>query len=186
MDSRESILKKYAYNSKQYYIEYSEKYEQEQTALFKIIQDVDRKRQYILDNLLLELQRHQSLLSKIKSGWKCQKGELEYEHTGDDVYKRTFSYYNEAFYLEKKRCIDTLETHFVVASQIFEQFKHMLTTPEFFQFKTPFMESCHENQSKLYVKMLHTCENWRRLLLDEEFNFLVPNFVLGPDEKYTK
>ena len=103
MDSRENVLKKYAFNSKRYDREDVEKYEQEQTLLFKLIQDVDRQRRHFLENLLLKLKRHQSLLSKIKSGWNHKMEELEDKYTDDDDYKRILSYYNDAFYIEKKR-----------------------------------------------------------------------------------
>jgi len=186
MDSRENVLQKYAFNSKRYDREDVEKYEQEQTFLFKLIQDVDRQRRHILDNLLLKLKRHQSLLSKIKSGWNDKMEELEDKYTDDDDYKRILSYYNEAFYIEKKRCIDILEKHLVKATQSFDGFRQTLTTPEFLHLQHPIIKSYHEQQTRLCLKMLHTCENWRRLLLGEEFNFNVPTFVLEPDEKRTK
>ena len=158
MDSREDVLKEYAFDY--------ELYDQEDIA-FKIIQDVDRQRLHILDNLLLQLQRHERLSSQIKRARDFIMDDLEDESIDEDNSRQKLGYYEEAFYIEKNRCIKVVEKHLDEASHSFDGFRQTLnalgTLPRN-------IERHREKQIRLCIEMSHTCNNWHRLLLQQEFS----------------
>jgi len=180
METRDYILKIYSYDTRLYDI----KDKQEQSPLFEIIQDVDKKRQEILDNLLRKLKRHQNLLSEIKKGWRDKQNELEEDFADNKDQELMLSYYRDAFYIEKKRCIDILETDFDNALRCIDNFKRILYSGDFYskESRNDFIVKNHEKQDKLCEKLSLMCDKWHRLLLNEEFNFNVPVFADEPDE----
>ena len=178
METRDDILKQYAYNTKIYDI----KDKHEELPLFKIIQDVDKKRQDILDNLLRKLKRHQNLLSRIKKGWKQKQDELEDDFAAKKDQDIMLSYYRDAFYIEKNRCIDILETDFDNALRCIINLKRILYSGDFSKSNNNFIAKNQEKQDKLCEKLALMCDKWHHLLLKEEFNFNVPVFDDEPDE----
>jgi len=166
-DSRENVLKEYAFDYKLYDQEDIDRHEQEQTLAFKIIQDVDRQRRHILDNLLLQLERHECLSSQIKRARDFIMDDLEDEFMDEDNSRQNLGYYEEAFYIEKYRCIKVVEKHLDEASHSFDGFRQTLNALN----KLPrHIEFHREKQIRLCIEMSHTCNNWHCLLLQQEFS----------------
>ena len=166
-DSREHVLKEYAFDYKLYDQEDIDRHEQEQTLAFKIIQDVDRQRRHILDNLLLQLQRHECLSLRIKRARDVIMDDSEDEFIDDDNSRQKLEYYEEAFYIEKLRCINVFDKHFDEASHSFDGFRRTLND---LHIQPPIIELHREKQIRLCLEMSHTCNNWHHLLLQQEFS----------------
>jgi len=185
---RKYILKTYAYDEKRYDKEDSRKNKQKKTTEFKIIQDIDKQRQIITENLFRKLERHKGVLEYIQRIYENTLCRLQEQGVNEGDIGNIRNCYCDAFLIEKNRFIHVFESDFTTLSISVYKFQDTLKKLDILDTKLTFLQSSRERQIKLCEKLQKTCREWQDLLIHEEFDDTVEGlyYSLSRDKQLYK
>ena len=181
---RKHILETYAYDEKRYDKEDLSKQTQKKTMEFEIIQDIHKQRQIITEDFLRKLSRHKSVLENIKRIYENTLCRLQEQGKDKHHLENIWSWYHDAFLIEKDRFIPIFESTLTTLSISVYKFKTTLKKLKILDTKLKFLQSSQKRQLKLCEKLEKTCMKWKYLLLQEDFNGSIErlDFSYSPDE----